>query len=329
MLNPTPLARQTWAPGTPPKVSICCMTYNQVNFIREAIEGFLMQETNFPVEIIVHDDASTDGTADIVREYEAKYPNLFKTILQHENQLSKGGRPRLIASSIAKGRFVALCEGDDFWTRTEKLQLQIELLESHPDAAGCFHRADGKFEEEDKIIPGHFGPDFLKERYDADDLLIGDNFIPTASMVLRTEFLVNLPVSLLPYPHGDIFTWVGAALQRPLLYVEESMSVYRKHGGGVHTGQVAAYQLINCIQTQISMSEVLGVGPRTSFVKGVERRIGQLKDCIDEYENKIRLLEERHAEDQKAMQSILSSGTYRGVRLIARMRRLFSSSGKI
>ena len=98
--NYTPLAKplriteHNWPEGTVPLVSITCITYNHVNFIRDAIEGFLMQETTFPVEILIHDDASNDGTAEIVREYDARYPQLIKAIYQTENQYSRGKKSR-------------------------------------------------------------------------------------------------------------------------------------------------------------------------------------------------------------------------------------------
>ena len=96
-----------------PVVTIRCITYNHHNFIRHAIEGFLMQETTFPVEIIIHDDASTDGTAEIVKEYAEKQPQLFRTILQKENQYSSGGWPKVrkMLFSMCRGKFIALCEG--------------------------------------------------------------------------------------------------------------------------------------------------------------------------------------------------------------------------
>lgn len=117
-----------------PLVSILCATYNQKDYIAQTIEGFLIQETSFPVEIIIHDDASTDGTADIVRKYEAEHPDLIKGIYQIENQYSK--RIAIWDKFIypmAKGKYIAECEGDDYWTDPKKLQRQIEFLESHPD----------------------------------------------------------------------------------------------------------------------------------------------------------------------------------------------------
>ena len=111
-------------------VSICCITYNHEKYIRDAIEGFLMQKTDFPFEVLIHDDASTDGTADIIREYETKYPDIIKPIYQTENQYSKGIK---ISATYnyprAKGKYIALCEGDDYWIDPYKLQKQVDFLE--------------------------------------------------------------------------------------------------------------------------------------------------------------------------------------------------------
>ena len=117
-----------------PLVSILCATYNQKDYIAQTIEGFLLQKVNFPIEIIIHDDASTDGTADIVRKYEAKHPDLIKGVYQTENQYSK--RVAIWDNFIypkAQGKYYAECEGDDYWTDPNKLQRQVDFLENHPD----------------------------------------------------------------------------------------------------------------------------------------------------------------------------------------------------
>lgn len=100
-----------------PLVSICCLTFNHEPYIRECLDGFLMQKTNFPFEVLIHDDASTDHTADIIREYEVQYPNIIKPIYQNENQYSKGVRVTwTFQFPRAKGKYIAMCEGDDYWT---------------------------------------------------------------------------------------------------------------------------------------------------------------------------------------------------------------------
>lgn len=122
-------------------VSVFCIAYNHEKYIKSALEGFVSQITNFKYEVIVHDDASTDGTAEIIREYEKKYPDIIKPIYQKENQYSKGiSIMNKIILPKAKGTYVAICEGDDYWTNPHKLQLQFDILEAHPECSLCVHR---------------------------------------------------------------------------------------------------------------------------------------------------------------------------------------------
>ena len=120
-------------------VSTYCLAYNHEKFIRDALEGFVSQKTNFRYEVLVHDDASTDGTARIIREYEEKYPDIIKPIYQKENQYSKGiDIVGTIITPRLKGTYIAICEGDDYWTDPEKLQRQVDILEAMPS---CIARA--------------------------------------------------------------------------------------------------------------------------------------------------------------------------------------------
>ena len=123
-----------------PLVTIKCITYNHEQYISDALDGFLMQETTFPFEVIVHDDASTDNTAKIIKEYEKKYPNIIKPIYETENQYSKHDESitRIINSKI-KGKYIAFCEGDDYWTNSKKLQIQYDFLENNSDYIGVGH----------------------------------------------------------------------------------------------------------------------------------------------------------------------------------------------
>ncbi|MFD1007301.1 glycosyltransferase family 2 protein [Oceanisphaera ostreae] len=114
-----------------PVVSICCTTYNHESYIAEALKGFLIQETDFPFEILIHDDASTDRTASIIREYEVKYPKLIKSIYQSENQFSKGKVVNNYNFRSAKGHYLALCHGDDFWFDKEKLAKQVSVMKEY------------------------------------------------------------------------------------------------------------------------------------------------------------------------------------------------------
>lgn len=122
------------------EVSVFCTAYNQEKFIAKCLDGFVSQRTDFRFEVLVHDDRSTDGTLDIILDYERRYPDLFMVITEEENQYSKGvDITREIMAPLAHGRYVAYCEGDDYWCDEEKLQKQYDFMESHPECAMCCH----------------------------------------------------------------------------------------------------------------------------------------------------------------------------------------------
>ena len=124
-------------------VSILCAAYNHEDYIAQALEGFVKQKTNFKFEAIVHDDASTDNTAEIIKDYASRYPDIIKTVLQKENQYSKG--LKYLHNSmhpLARGKYIAMCEGDDYWTDPYKLQKQLEFMEKHPECSVSYHAAE-------------------------------------------------------------------------------------------------------------------------------------------------------------------------------------------
>ena len=124
-------------------VSVYCLTYNHEEYIRDALDGFVKQKTNFKYEVIVHDDASTDGTADIIKEYSEKYPDIIKPILQTENQYSKGVNiVRRFIKPLMRGKYIAMCEGDDYWIDEKKLQKQVEFLEKNKEYISCTCNVD-------------------------------------------------------------------------------------------------------------------------------------------------------------------------------------------
>lgn len=123
------------------KVSVCVITYNHAPYIRQCLDSLLMQQTDFQYEIIVNDDCSTDGTTDILREYEAKHPELIKPIYHEENQVQKGIYHIFSTFTFpkAQGQYLAMCEGDDYWTDPLKLQKQADFLDAHPSHSMVFH----------------------------------------------------------------------------------------------------------------------------------------------------------------------------------------------
>ena len=233
LLEPIPLSEQSWPKGTVPFVSICCITYNHENFIQEAIDGFLMQKTTFPVEILIHDDASSDKTVNHLKNYSEKYPNLIKLICQVENQYSKGLKPFLFIFKRAKGKYIATCEGDDYWTDSEKLEIQVNFLEKNSTYAGVCHDTLvlelDDFKSHTKVWWQDFG-----ERLDiifTDTLNFGAAF-HTSSFLFRRN-LLQLPQDYGSYCSGDMALFSIIASQGSIRRIPKSMSVYRKHSGGI------------------------------------------------------------------------------------------------
>lgn len=232
--QPVRISDQVWPEGTVPVVTIRCITYNHAKFIRDAIEGFLMQETTFPVEIFIHDDASTDGTADIVREYRAKHPRLFRAVLQPENQRSKGRESWLTMwrhlSETIRGEYIAICEGDDCWLAKDKLQKQVELLENSPGVSLVFHNAWVSHEDSKNDYFQCRG--FDKEAASLHDIIEREWFIATASIVHRRKNRTFDRLFSFSFG-GDLVLLLSAASQGQLRYIDKVWSVYRKHGSGV------------------------------------------------------------------------------------------------
>ncbi len=150
-------------------VSICCLSYNHENYIVDALEGFLTQKVNFKYEILIHDDASTDKTSEILMKYEQKYPDLIKVIYQKENQYSKGECVSKFLYEKSKGKYLALCEGDDYWIDKTKLQRQVDFLEKNSDYIATYHNVlvvdknKNKLKEYQDMHPLYKEHDIVKE----------------------------------------------------------------------------------------------------------------------------------------------------------------------
>lgn len=217
-------------------VSICCITYNQASYIRDALDGFIKQNTDFGYEVLIHDDASDDGTAEIIREYAERYPNLIYPILQTENQYSKGltnisgtfNFPR------ARGKYIAMCEGDDYWTDADKLQKQVDYMEAHPDCSLCFHSAKvevlGRAVTERQMRPYRGDRNVLSE-----EIIDKTSGYPTASLMFRAEMVKQLPEFYVQAPIADIPLQLMAAARGWAHYMDSPMCVYRLGGAASWT----------------------------------------------------------------------------------------------
>ena len=212
-------------------LSILCVTYNHEAYIRDAIEGFLMQKTNFAFEVLIHDDASIDGTAEIIRKYEKKYPDLIKPIYQTENQYSKSvGISATYQFPRAKGNYIALCEGDDYWTDPYKLQKQVDFLDANPEYALCVHDVETIFEGVEEKDP--FSLKWEKADFNFEDSL-NLHFIPTLSMVFRAKYINPIPDWFSECMSGDIPLALILLSKGKGRYIHEEMGVKRKNSGGV------------------------------------------------------------------------------------------------
>jgi glycosyltransferase involved in cell wall biosynthesis len=191
-----------------------------------------MQKTNFKFEVIIHDDCSTDGTTDVIREYVEKYPDLIKPIFQERNQYQNGCK-RILATFVypkAQGKYIALCEGDDYWTDPLKLQKQVDFLESHPDYSMCFHRAHILKENEcdvglqcDDIDDREYNPNELLEYWK----------VPTASILARHEVIAVKNIGVERILNGDIIHVLNCAKIGKIRGMSDVMSVYRVQNSGV------------------------------------------------------------------------------------------------
>lgn len=223
-----------------PKVSICCTTFNHESYVEDAMTGFLMQETDFPIEILIHDDASSDKTQEIVRKYEKKYPNIIKPIYQTENQYSKGKRVNYTFNyTRAKGKYIALCEGDDYWTDKDKLQRQVELLENNEEVMLCMH-ATGVFNVDENLLePNKIRLNNGDRSFHAEDIINGGgDFGHTSSFVFRRGIIEKPPQWFLDSPSGDTPLRLLCAHIGTVYYLDQDMSVYRKGVVGSWTRRV-------------------------------------------------------------------------------------------
>ncbi len=189
--------------GTP-LLSICCITYNHKEYISQAIESFLMQETNFEYEILLYDDASNDGSQEIIAKFQEEYPKIIKPILQTENRYSKGERGMNFRYNYprAKGKYIAICDGDDFWTDPQKLQIQVDFLESHSDYVLCFHDTD-EIDEDDVV---HHIPFLNQYKLDRSAIELKRGVYVFASTICYRNILEDVPEEVFKVVNEDTFT---------------------------------------------------------------------------------------------------------------------------
>ncbi|OQA21685.1 MAG: putative glycosyltransferase EpsE [Chloroflexi bacterium ADurb.Bin360] len=247
---------------TKPLVSVSVATYQHVHFIEQCLDDILAQETDFPYEIIVGEDGSVDGTRDICIKYAINHPDKIRlflrdrntTTLMHENrQIRFNG---VFCRMSCRGKYIALCEGDDYWTDPHKLQKQVEFLEAHPECSMCFHEAYDLWPDGSKKLFVRARASEIKPLYTLDDVVIR-YFIPTASMVFRKTAVEDLPREFYQAPGGDWFLHVILSQSGYLGYIDEPWSVYRWHTGGVMSYAPQTAQLRHTMDTAFFINQYL------------------------------------------------------------------------
>lgn len=236
--KPIALSSQRWEPYARPLVSICCMTYNHGRFIKDALNGFLGQRTTFPVEILVHDDASDDESPKIIQSYERQHPHIIKVIYQSENQYSQGIEPAgKFLFPRARGEYIALCEGDDYWIDPLKLQKQIGFMEMNREFSACFGGYSRLMEdtgEIEQVVVYRNSPaysnGFAFSLRDMEQAWL----TKTLTAVFRKKLLQDFDLSV--YRHNrDIHLFYHLIKEYKAFYFSKSLGVYRVHEGGVNS----------------------------------------------------------------------------------------------
>ena len=209
------------------KVSIICTAYNHERYIGQALDGMLMQKTDFDYDIWINDDASTDNTAYIIKKYEEKFPDKIHAIYQEKNIYSTGVNPSNILIEKANGEYIAFCEGDDFWTDINKLQKQVEYMDAHDECALCAHA--GYYTYENGVIKKQIFKISDKECDISTEEVLSSWLYPTASIMYRQSMRTNL---FIPFRgnsvSGDFCLSVYMALKGKIHYFPEPMCAYRQ-----------------------------------------------------------------------------------------------------
>lgn len=229
-----------------PLVSICSITYNHKPYIRQCLDSLLLQKTNFIYEIIINDDCSTDGTTEIIKEYASKYPNLIHPIFHDENQYSKGVRGMFAKFCFpqARGKYIAMCEGDDYWTDPLKLQKQVDILEQRENVSIVFNKVQVVAKDDTLLgwtIP--YGANLNEGLVSLDDYLKEEFYkgcwtFHTSSVMYRND-IVGLQHSLDSkfrlFPHGDMAIMLFNLEKGYGYYIADCCSTYRLFSGGYNS----------------------------------------------------------------------------------------------
>lgn len=257
-----------------PVVSIFSWVYNHKEYIRESVESILMQKTNFKVEIIIHDDASNDGTREIILEYQNKFPHLFNNILQTQNQWSLGNSVMTPMVEKPQGKYIALTHGDDYWTDPLKLQKQVDFLEKNADyylVAGNTDILIGdKLVKRNWRLNNKYKTDFTVEDY------INKEFFHTTSVCFRKKTISFKGME--DILQGDIFLFLHLSDKNcnKIKFFEETLSIYRIHEGGV-TSRAINNNVSQAAGSLIKIYKSFDQESNSTYTHSLNRRINAIR----------------------------------------------------
>lgn len=312
------------------KVSVICTVYNHEKFLRRCLDGFLMQKTDFAYEILIHDDASGDQSAEIIQEYAQKYPAIIKPVIQQENQYSKGINPTQdIILPICRGKYIALCEGDDYWSCSEKLQRQYDFMEQHDDCSMCVHNTvihdlqgkvkDRNFFESDEITK-------LTEH----QVFFGWG-VHTSSYFIRKEYAVRAEYAK-KYFFGDYIYLVDAYTHGTIYSLPQVMSVYNiNNEAGMTYGMLVQSQKGNAEKVLQRKAYLLEFNKATEgkYAEIVHKRIREIEFsankievdfCIKKAEDRRKLMSQVKALTEESYYQVFLCGLSQKQRLYSKIK---------
>jgi len=272
-------------------VSINCITYNHEEYIADAIESFLMQKTDFDFEIIIGEDCSLDGTRKIIEGYVIKYPSKIKLITSEKNVGADENDRRVHANS--NGKYIAVCEGDDYWTDPFKLQKQVTYMENNPNCTMCFHSAE--IVRANKRKTGRIMRPYNKSTVcPTEDIIIGGgSFCPTQSLMYLKRLMDNPPEFLMKAPTGDYPLQMLVASSGYAYYIDEVMSSYRigVKGSWTETTKTREKTLVHCEEV-IAMLDDFNEYSKYKFSYAITKTKSQVNLYAEQYPSNayIRLL---------------------------------------
>lgn len=276
-----PISRQLWPVVAVPTVSVLVRTYNQERFLASCLQSILDQVVSFPVEIIVHDDASTDGTAAIVREYAGQYPNVIRPVLQTENQYSLQKKCLPVLHGLAKGAFIAMCDGDDAWLDQDKLRKQVDFLKANPAYVLSFHDAV-HIDREGRVIKSANLIERARQDYAQDELRVMKWGWMLLGTIVHRHVRLAFPPEFDLAPNGDHFLPILLAAHGGAKFqADVGPLAYRQHDGGLWSARTPAERARMHVQTNLQIAAYF---VRTGDAKAARTIIGgRLTEFVRDY----------------------------------------------